>query len=121
MIKVKLLAAVVVFCVFPSVSMSQERGQSEQPSVGESAVVIVNRGNMPLGFSMRPYNGQWDNYVLQPGNNIKIVCINCTTEGFDIALATGSQKVEYQLPSGDRFALEWNYGRSMWDVFRATQ
>ena len=101
-----------------SLTSYAQSGSIDLPSVGESSVVIINQGNTALGFSIRPYGGEWSNYNVASGSNIKISCSNCTTDGFEINLSTGSRSVKYNLPAGERFALAWNYSAGLWDVFK---
>jgi hypothetical protein len=95
-----------------------QMGSADLPSVGESAVVIVNRGNIEVVFSVRPKDGEWGEYRLSPATNMKIVCDNCTTDAFEIYLATqGKGEVNYVLTSSGRYSIEWDSGDARWDVY----
>jgi hypothetical protein len=110
----------LIVSMLPNHILAQE-GQIDLPSVGESSVVIVNQANIAINYSIRPENGDWSNYNISPGNNMKISCNNCTTSLFEIVIKTNDKEVRYDLESGDRFIIRWNSELALWDVYKVGQ
>jgi hypothetical protein len=107
----------MAFCLTLSPAQGQ-MGQTDLPSVGESSVVIVNKGNITVTFSLRPLDGVWSEYDLASGKNTKISCDQCSTPSFEIYISTtGGGVSNYTLPSEGRFSIEWSEAADKWDVF----
>jgi hypothetical protein len=96
-------------------------GVTEEPSLGESSIVIVSQADRPLSFNLRPRDGTWSNYTIASGTNMKISCNQCSTESFEVEVDTEGRKVDYFLPAGLRFSIQWNASKNLWDVFQVTQ
>ena len=112
---------VVLALLFILMSIKADAEVTELPSVGDSSVVIINRGDRTISFSIRPKDGNWSNQTVESGINTKISCDQCTTESFEILVQTESRSVSYDLPSGQRFTIEWNAGSGLWDVFHVPE
>ena len=114
------VAIIALIVAHSDPSFAQEQGVYEAPSVGESTVVIASEANVPIRFSLRPANGTWAEYTVDPGNNITITCNQCSTPYFEIGIRTEDRSVTDHLEPSQRFLIKWNYDRRLWDIYRIT-
>jgi hypothetical protein len=120
MIKIFIISFFIFIVIFQPVN-AQEIGVKRFPLTVKSNVHIINRANQSLKFAIRPQNGVWDNYDIKSGKSITISCNNCSTDYFEFLMKTGDRQVNYSLPSGERFVLEWNQNKNLWDIFTVTK
>ena len=103
------------FTLISSVYGEAADRQVELFSIDVSEVSIVNRGNIDLSFSIRPADGKWSVHRVKTGREILMKCRKCTT--FEIKLNTNGVEVKYDLEARDRYSLECNNKKELWDVF----
>lgn len=80
-------------------------------------VIISNRNNQTLFFSLRVNNGQWGEYNIDAGSRSSFVCKDCEPHYFEFRMNTKDGGVHYRLDVGQEYHLKWNSERSRWDLF----
>ena len=86
-------------------------------SIPRREVGILNATNIPLKFCLRPFNGTWEWFELQPSqwniyNFADNITISTTTEESSYPLF-----VTYSLAAGHYYVLDMNFDSGYYDVF----
>jgi hypothetical protein len=97
-------------------------GHLRLAALASSTVEIVNLAIEPIDFQMRPLNGQWEPYTILSGANTIIGCRMCSTEQFDVSIATdGHEPVVKTLNQRKRYKIFWNATLNVWDIEEITR
>jgi hypothetical protein len=98
----------------------EETGSTSQPYVSGDNVFIFNQGDIAITIHLRPWEGEWTTYTMEPGSDWTFSCDNCTD--FEITISTdGSETVNYRLAETKRFGIYWNSSGGYWDVYQASE
>ncbi len=90
----------------------QEAGSSSQPSVSPGEVYIFNSTQRSLVIGLRPADGGWASFTLQPNTGYNY------TRAHVVRINTEGRSVEYSMEEKQRYYLAWNEEKRLWDIFR---
>lgn len=91
--------------------------------VSGRSVLIINREDIDIPFSIRPAYGRWSMYIVKGCNNmstwcrknIQIKCRKCET--FEIKIEANGVEAKYRLKASRKYSIRWNKKKKLWDVF----
>lgn len=109
-------AFVLVVLVLLQLGSAQGYGTRSQPLLAQGEFHIVNRAHTEIRFRLRAYGvADWARFSLGAGEGRTYTC-RCTD--IEIYVGTvGQDPVRYRLRHAERYLIQWNADRQLWDVY----